>query len=111
MTNGVYSGTFTATVRAFSSTGSTILKKTFNVVYSPYTISSASFWFDTTNINTLYKGAESYFYVDFYAITSTPAGGFIRLIFGTGAQLGLNPYCISSNFAYLVSELGLICTI
>lgn len=58
----------------------------------------------------LYKGVETYFYVSFIGLISTPANGFIRLIFSNGVQLGANPYCTSSSIGYYVNQVGLVCT-
>jgi len=58
-TNGVYSGTFPATVRIFSSGSVTLMKNSFNIVYTPYSIVSgnASFSMVNTITSTLYKGS------------------------------------------------------
>jgi hypothetical protein len=109
ITNGVYSGTFTATARAFSSSSLTLFKSTFNVVYNPIAIVTSYFSRDQTYW--LYKGLEDYYSVSFTAVTSTPNNGFIRLIFSNGVQLGQNPYCTSSDFTYMINELGLVCII
>jgi hypothetical protein len=65
-TNGVYAGTFTGTARLFSAASTTIYKQRFNVVYTPYTIPAISygFWMDTGTNLYLYKGSETYFYID-----------------------------------------------
>ena len=55
MTNGKYSGTFTAVARVFSSSYVTIMKNSFNVVYTPYTITSFSFAKEGST--TIYKGS------------------------------------------------------
>lgn len=83
-TNGVYSGTFTATARLFSSASITIYKQQFNVVYTPYTISSYSFWMDTATNPYLYKGSETYFYIDHTPVYNTSNNGFVRYIFSNG---------------------------
>lgn len=111
-TNGVYAGTFTATAQLYSSASLTIYKQNFNVIYTPYAITSgnAGFWLDTGTINYLYKGSDEYYYVDHYATFDTPDNGFIRLIFGSTTQLGQTPFCSSSYLVPLVPELGLVCT-
>jgi hypothetical protein len=91
----VYSGTFTGVARIFSSSSITLLKKNFNIVYTPYTIATASF--NTDGATNIYKGSELYYYISFTAVTSAPDNGFIRLIYGTYANLGPNPYCTSTN--------------
>jgi hypothetical protein len=54
-TNGVYSGTFTATARLFSSASITIYKQQFNVVYNPNAIVSYGYWMDTGTNPYLFK--------------------------------------------------------
>lgn len=112
-TNGVYSGTFTATARLFSSSSITIYKQQFNVVYTPYTIPGGSygFWMDTGTNPYLFKGSETYFYIDHTPTYNTPDNGFVRYIFANGIQLGANPFCSSSNFVPFVTEVGLVCTL
>jgi hypothetical protein len=112
ITNGVYSGTFTGRTRIFSSAGLTLFKRTFSIVYTPYTLANVntSFWMDTNTNLYLYKGAETYFYVSFIGFTNTPSNGFIRLIFSSSVQLSANPYCTSSSIGYFVNEVGLVCT-
>ena len=65
MTNGVYAGTFTGTARVFTSASLTILKKNFNIVYTPYSMASnvVDFWMDTGTFTYVYKGTETYYYV------------------------------------------------
>ena len=48
ITNGVYGGTFTGTARIFNDNYVTIMKQNFDIVYSPYTMSSTyvDFWLD-----------------------------------------------------------------
>jgi hypothetical protein len=53
-TNGVYSGTFNALARVFTSASLTILKTSFTLTYTPYTISSISFY---NSESTVYKGS------------------------------------------------------
>lgn len=109
MTSGKYSGTFSGQAKVYSSSSLTLMKTNFNVVYTPRTITSAAFYSD--GAYPIYKGSELYYYVDFYPITSTPDGGFIRLSFGNYGTVGQNPYCTSSQLQVLVSELGLLCTV
>lgn len=111
-TNGVYSGTFTATAQLFSSASLTIYKQNFNVIYTAYAITTgnAGFWLDSSTMSTLYKGSDEYYYVDHYATFGTPDNGFIRLIFGSGIQLGQTTFCSSGELVPLVTELGLVCT-
>lgn len=92
-----------------SSASITLLKKNFNIVYSPKTIVSASFQYD--NVSSVYKGSELYYYVNFFPITNTPDNGFIRLIFGSFGTLGPNPFCYSNVLQAFVNELGLVCTV
>ena len=107
MTNGIYAGTFAGVARVFLSTSLTHYKCTFNTVYNPRTITNAYFYKDTGN--QLYKGAEVYYWVYFYPITSTPANGFIRLTFGNGVKLSPQPYCHSTQLSLYVTENGLLC--
>jgi hypothetical protein len=113
-TNGIYAGTFTATARLFSSASLTIYKQRFNVVYTPYTITSSSFYMDaaaSSTLGKLYKGAETYFQIYHVPIFNTPDNGFVRFIFFNGIQLGQLPFCTSGDFAAYVAEVGLVCTI
>ena len=110
--NGVYSGTFSAYAQLYSSSSITIYKQNFNVVYTTYAITSgnAGLWMDTGTMSTLYKGSETYYYVDHYPTYNTPNNGFIRLIFGNNFQLGQFPYCQSGDLTPFVAEVGLVCT-
>lgn len=101
VTNGIYGGTYTGKARAFSSAGLTLFKGTFNVVYNPNSIVTAYFYKDTASYNTLYKGAEVYYIIYFDAIASTPANGFIRLIFSSNVVLSSQPYCKSTIGLYI----------
>jgi hypothetical protein len=101
-TNGAYAGTFAGSARLFSSSSVTIYKQQFNVVYTPYTITSYDFYMDTATMDTLYKGSETYFYIDHIPIFNTPNNGFVRYIFSNQIQLGVNSFCTSPNFVPLV---------
>ncbi len=54
ISNGLYSGTFSALTRCFSSTSLTVFKSYFNLIYTPNPILTVSF---SKNANVLYKGA------------------------------------------------------
>jgi hypothetical protein len=107
ITNGVYSGTFVALARVFTAAGVTIMKSSFNTVYTPQTITSVSFY----NLETVYKGSEHYYNIDFYPIRNTPNNGFIRLLLANYGKFGINPFCYSTQFTPYVSELGVLCTV
>jgi hypothetical protein len=98
ITNGVYSGTFNGIVRTLSSASITLLKKNFNIVYTPNTISASNiqFYNDTTYI---YKGSELYYYITFYPVQNIPNNGFIRLQLGSYGNFGVNPFCTSSTLS------------
>ena len=83
------------------------MKQSFTITYTPYTITSVSFY----KSETVYKGLERYYTLDFYPIRSTPDNGFIRLILANYGKFGLSPYCSSSHLTPLVNELGILCTV
>jgi hypothetical protein len=101
-TNGVYAGTFVGSARLFSSSSITIYKQKFNVVYTPYTITSYDFYMDTATMGTLYKGSETYFYIDHIPTYNTSNNGFVRYIFSNQIQLGVNSFCTSPDYVPLV---------
>lgn len=107
-TNGVYSGTFNAVARVFTTASLTIIKTSFTLTYTPYTISSISFY---NSDSTIYKANEHYYTLDFYPIRSTPNDGFIRLILANLGKFSSSAFCYSAQLTPLVSELGILCTV
>lgn len=108
--NGRYAGTFTFYAYAYRS-GRLVAKKSFTVTYTSIPMTSYQFYLSSgESISYIYKNVEQYYLVAFTSITTTPANGFIRFIFGGSIQLGTNPWCSSSQLAGYTA-IGVQCTI
>lgn len=81
MNNGIYGGTFDGLARAFTNDGLTLFKGTFDITYTPRSISTA--YYILRSGQTIYKGADVYYYLYFDPVTSIPDNCFIRLTFNS----------------------------
>ena len=86
------------------------MKKSFNIVYTSYAISSSYTSFVKDATYSLYKGSLMYYDISFRPNYDNPANGFLRLIF-TNIEVGSTPFCYSAQIAPFLTELGLLCTV